>query len=181
MKVLKIIGLMIVTVVLVLVIVGLFLPTNYAVSRSVVISSEASHVHEYVNNLEKWEAWEPWKEADPTIVTTLGEKTFGVGASQSWTGAEGSGSLKFISSSPTEGVAYDLYFDNQSEKCDGAMMYETEENNTKVIWKMSGDMNMPIAGGYLACMMDEMVGPMFERGLDKLKTAVETHQNEIND
>ena len=102
MKIVKWLAIIIVVLVVVFILIGFVLPKNYNVERSVVIRA--------------WDRWTPWQEADPTIVTTFGETTAGVGAS---------GELTFTQCSPETGVVYD------------------------------------------------MVGPMFEQGLDRLKTEVE--------
>jgi len=75
------------------IIVGLFLPSNYMVTRTVEISATPDQIHEYVGDLKRWPEWSPWKKADPTIEFTLGALTEGVGTSQSWTDKSGGGSL----------------------------------------------------------------------------------------
>jgi len=156
------------------VVVGLFLPTSYMVERSIVIDAPPSQIHKYVGDLNNWDAWEPWKEEDPTLVVTHGEKTKGVGASQSWVGESGDGALTFTKDSPIEGIQYDLVFDGGTYVCQSAMIYDPlGDGETKVTWTMIGDMGTPVIGGYFAMMMDSMVGEMFEKGLSNLKNSVE--------
>ena len=116
MKIVKWLAIIIVVLVVVFILIGFVLPKNYNVERSVVIRAEPAAIHTLVGELRAWDRWTPWQEADPTIVTTFGETTAGVGAS---------GELTFTQCSPETGVVYD------------------------------------------------MVGPMFEQGLDRLKTEVE--------
>lgn len=168
------IGVLLVSVIIVVLIGGMFLPTKYSLSRAIDIQAKPEAIHEYVGDLKKWDMWAPWKEEDPEIVTTHGAITSGVGASQSWTDREGGGSLTLTMSSPDRGIEYDLFFDQGKYQCKSAMRYEAlAENMTKVTWSMQGDMNMPVVGGYLALTMDSMIGTMFERGLSKLKVQVE--------
>ncbi len=174
MRILKTLLSTIIVIIVVVVVVGLFLPTSYTVERSIVINAPPSRIHEYVGNLENWNSWEPWGEEDPTIVITHGEKTKGVGASQSWVGESGDGALTFTKDSSTEGIAYDLVFDGGTYVCQSAMVYDPlEEGETKVTWTMSGDMGTPIIGGYFAMIMDAMVGETFDKGLSNLKSTVE--------
>ena len=100
MRILKTLLSTIIVIIVVVVVVGLFLPTSYTVERSIIINAHPSRIHEYVGNLENWNSWEPWREEDPTIVITHGEKTKGVGASQSWVGESGDGALTFTKDSP---------------------------------------------------------------------------------
>ena len=58
-------------------------------------------------------------------------------------------------------------------KCRAAIRYYPADYTTEVKWIMKGNMDMPVFGGYFALMMDSMVGPMFDRGLAKLKQVVE--------
>ena len=43
-----------------LVMVGVAMPTTYAVEKSIVIDANPVEVHAYVGNLRKWPEWAPW-------------------------------------------------------------------------------------------------------------------------
>ncbi len=105
------IGVLLVSATIVFVVGGMILPTQYSLSRVIEIQAKPEAIHEYVGDLKKWDVWAPWKEEDPEIVTTYGEITSGVGASQSWMDNEGGGSLTLTQSSPEQGIEYDLFFD----------------------------------------------------------------------
>ena len=155
-------------------VIGFFLPTKYAVERSVVIDATPEKIHGYVEDLKKWDEWAPWKGEAPSIVVTLGEKTSGVGASQSWVGDSGTGALTITKSSPENGIEYDLLFDGGRYECKSSMKYSRlPDGGTKVTWKMSGDMGRSLTGGYFAILMGSMVGSIFEKGLSNLKSTVE--------
>ncbi len=174
MKILKTLLSVIVVIIIVVVVIGLFLPTSYTVERSIVIDAPPAQIHKYVGDLNQWDAWEPWKEGDPSIIVTRGEKTKGVGASQSWVGDSGDGALTFTKDSADEGIEYDLVFDDGTYVCQSAMIYDPlEDGETKVTWTMAGDMGTPVVGGYFVLMMDSMVGKMFDKGLANLKNTVE--------
>ena len=161
-------------VLIIVVVVGLFLPSSYTVERSITIDADTQQVHEYVGDLEKWDDWTPWKEEDPSIVVTRGDKTSGVGASQYWVGDSGDGALTIIKDSPEEGIEYELMFEGGKYVSQSEMKYEElQDGKTKVIWVMKGDLESPVIGGYFALLMDSMVGEMFDKGLKNLKTKVE--------
>ena len=95
----KKLGLALAVLIVLFIVAGLFLPTQYTVTRTQVIQAKPSAIHVHVNDLTKWDAWAPWKDGDPSLVITQVKKTSGVGASQSWTGKDGNGSLTFTKSS----------------------------------------------------------------------------------
>jgi len=137
------------------------------------INADQQTRHRFVGELKNWPSWTPWQDLDPSVVITLGEKTSGIGASQSWTSHEGGGSLTFTMSSPEKGVKYDLFFGNDVDKGDAAVIYSPINEQTKVTWAMEGEMTMPVIGSYFAAMMDSMAGKMLEQGLEKLKQVAE--------
>ena len=177
MKILRALIAIVVIFIVVIAAVGLLLPSTYTVERSIVIDATPEEVHEYVGNLEKWDDWSPWKEEDPSVVVSLGEKTSGVGASQFWVGDSGTGALTITESSPSEGIKYDLLFDGGTYECTSSMTYgRLQDGRTKVTWEMSGDMGSSVTGGYFAVLMDSMVGNMFDKGLSNLKREVEENK-----
>lgn len=151
--------------------VGFFLPQDYSVEESINISAKPSAVHDLVGDLKRWPEWTPWQEMDPSLKITLGEKTKGVGASESWTGKDGDASLAFTACDEKKGVEYDMKFGETPAK--GGVRYEPIGDTTKVTWWLTGDMQMPVVGGYLALLAPRMIGPAFRDGLTKLKTQVE--------
>ena len=97
-------------------VVGYFLPTNYVIQKNITISSSPERIHEYVGDLSTWQSWTVWKGDDPEIKITVGEKTTGIGANQSWKDKHGGGSLTFTSWSPENGIEYNLFFKEESIK-----------------------------------------------------------------
>ena len=153
--------------------IGLALPSDYHVQRSISVEAPPERIHAFVGDLRRWPDWTPWQAGDPGMRVTYGRLTRGAGARQSWVGESGSGELVFTESSPQTGVRYDLSFDDGALRCKAAMSYKREVDATRVTWSMSGDVGMNIVGRYFALMMDHTAGPMFADGLARLKARVE--------
>ena len=164
--------------VVLVVVVGLATPKDYGVTTSTVIQAPPEKVHVYVGDLKRWPEWAPWHDEDPTIVTTFGPKTTGVGASQSWTSQSGDGELTIIRSSPQTGIAYDMAFlaDGERYPASVTLTYANKGGATEVTWMMEGTwegMMPPVMDGWMKLMTPWILGGSFERGLAKLKAAVE--------
>lgn len=175
-KLLKYSGLSLAALIAVLLLVSFLLPSTFQVERSIVIQASPETIHALVGDLGRWDEWAPWKEEDPTIVVTFGQATTGVGASQTWSGESGDGELTFTRWNPETGIAYDLAFDQGTYRSRGRIIYHPVDgatSATKVTWSMAGEVGLNPIGRYFALMMDSMVGPMFERGLVRLKQAAE--------
>lgn len=160
--------------ILVFVVLGALLSRRYHVARTVVVKAEPARIHPLVEDLKRWEEWTPWRASDPSIVTTFGPITSGVGASQTWTGEDGAGKLTITKSDPQKGVEFDLVFDHGDDvPAKGWIDYTPVAGGTQVEWGLDGSMEMPVVGGYFTLMADMMMGRMFEVGLDTLKKRVE--------
>lgn len=162
----------------VLVILGLLLPTSYEVKRTTNVQAPPAKVHELVGELKRWPEWMPWEEQDPTIVTTLGEKSTGVGASQSWTGKGGGGEVTFTACDATKGIAYDMAFIMGEKRipAEAKIVYVAQGDATEVQWGFTSQlrpMMPPVLAGYMGLIFPRMVGNMFDKGLAKLKTNLE--------
>jgi len=175
-KVIKSLIVLLIIIIVLFIVIGIFLPKNYTVSRSIVIDASPQQIHPYINNLNNWPKWSPWTENDPTLKVTVGDIASGVGASQSWVGKDGDGSLVFTASSLQEGIDYDVEFNQGQFKCKSIFEYVPEGQNTDVIWEMKGKVDTPVIGGYFAAKMDSWVGIEFEKGLQNLKKAVEENK-----
>jgi hypothetical protein len=173
MKVLKILGIGIALIVLLFVGISFFLPDTYHVERTVSIDSPAEQVHRLTSDLQNgWAQWEPWSEADDSVETTYGDVVAGVGAHQFWSSKDGNGTLTFTVCDVTQGIEYDMAFNVDQYLSKGKLRYTATATGTDVTWEMEGGVS-GVSGKYFGYMMDSMVGPMFERGLTNLKTAVE--------
>ena len=93
MKVLKYIFILVLILVIGICIYISTLNGNYDVKQSRTIKAPIEVVFNEVNDYKNWKNWGPWYELDPTIVASFPEVTFGVGASYTWTGADGNGSI----------------------------------------------------------------------------------------
>lgn len=172
-RLLKVIGLLLVILIAVFVIAGLLMSKKFHVSRAVIIERPLEDIHPLVEDLERWPEWTPWQEGDPSIVTQLGDITRGVGATQSWSGESGSGRLEITETSPSRGIAYKVWFEDDSYLCYSRIRYETDEGRTVVHWDFNGTADAPIIGPYFAKMIESVTGTMFDQGLSNLKKLAE--------
>ena len=172
MKALKAFCIIVVLLVVIIAAIGFFLPTDYKITRSVHIETNPTHVSAYIVNLNQWPHWSPWEEGDPSLVVTLGDKTNGVGATQSWQGDSSNGRLE-VTEQTDSSITYVCFFDDDSNSADCKMTYVKAGDGTDVEWTMAGKIDVPVIGGYLVLMLEGMVGRMYDTGLEKLKFAAE--------
>ena len=154
-------------------------PSSYEISRTKTLEAPVDVVYNNVSDYRNWEEWLPWKEEDPTMKISYGEQTKGVGASYSWESEQGPGSMKMAAAVPNESIANELDFGEMGSS-KSAWKFEPVDGGTKVTWGMTAEESpfmmkvfAAMSGGY-----DNMMGPMFERGLEKLDSVTQIQAEE---
>lgn len=156
------------------VLVGLFLPSTFAVRRSIDIAAPADRIYDYVVEPRKWRQWSVWTRRDPQMRIVYSGPPFGMGARWSWESkSEGSGTMEFTRVEPDRRVEYALVFPKFNMRSTGALAIEPMNGVTRVTWTNDGDVGGNPLKHYLAAAMDRIVGPDFEQGLANLKALAE--------
>lgn len=161
---------------------GLMGPGSYDVSRTKTIDASVENVWPYLSSFEKNYEWSPWMEKDPNAEINYEGESGTVGAKYTWSGNEEVGSgeqtitnvvenelvesrLKFLT--PMESEA-DAYIKIQPAEGDGG---------SEVTWGFKGENGFMGRIFGLFMDMDAMIGPNFERGLNKLDSLVMSNPN----
>jgi len=151
-------------------------PTDFRVTRSAIMTAPAAVVFAQVNDLRKWEAWNPWGKMDPTCKMTYNGLAAGVGAGYAWAGngKVGEGRMTITESRPSELIQLKLEFLKPFKANNTAeFIFKTESNQTTVSWSMFGKKNFMFKAMGLFMDTDKMVGKDFEKGLADLKVVAE--------
>ena len=168
------IGLAVVIVVFVIVVATR--PSDYRVSRSATIAAAPSAVFPHVNELKKWEPWNPWGKIDPNMKLTYAGPASGVGASYAWVGNRevGEGRATITEIRVNELVQLKLeFFKPMAGVSTAEFSFKPQGGQTEVIWAMTGKNNFIAKAFCMFMNMDKMIGGQFEKGLADLKSVAE--------
>lgn len=163
---------------LALALISLFMPSKWEVKRSVVIEAPASKVFPYFNILKNWKQWTPWsKETDMTLKWSYEGPDSGPGAVMRWQGSNtSSGEIRVLANEPNRSIRYEYNMGNGSMIAQGEITISTEglsPGQVEVTWHDRGDTGYSVFARLFAGSLDEVVGPIFEKGLAKLKRLAE--------
>ncbi len=154
--------------------VGLFIPSGFAVQRSAEINAAPKKIYDLIVEPKKWQQWSVWAKRDPDMRITYSGPPFGMGAKWAWASkSEGTGSMEFTRVEPDRSVEYLLVFPEYNMRSKGALRLEPAGNATRITWTNTGDVGSNPLKHYLALTMDRIVGPDFEAGLANLKAIAE--------
>ena len=173
---LKIVFIALAVIIAVLGIVVAIQPAEFAVARSAIMSAPPQVVFAQVDDLRKWEGWNPWQKVDPAMKLTFAGPPTGPGASYSWAGNKdvGEGRLTITERRPNDLVRIKLEFMKPFTATNIATFtFKPEGNQTAVTWSMEGHNNYLAKALHLFMNMDSMVGGQFEKGLADMKKVAE--------
>jgi hypothetical protein len=159
-------------VVILVVIGGLILPTNYIVTKELPIPASVSEIHPYIENLDSWGEWTTWKIDDSAGGQNPAQMQSGLGSGHYFIGGAQPGWFVITDNSTSDGFKYDVISEGK-KAANGEISYLENGNGTIVIWSVSGDKSdMPIVGSYLALVMDLWLGAALKQNLVNLKEEI---------
>jgi hypothetical protein len=158
MRILKWAGGVIIVLVVLLAVVGFFLPATFTVVRSAEIAAPPDKVYALVADPRSWKQWSAWNRRDPQMLIEYGGPPAGMGAKWTW---------------KSKRVAFDLYFPDFGTTSKGELRFEPLSAGTRVTWTMNGDMGRNPLYHWFALGADSMVGKDFAEGLAGLKAVAE--------
>ena len=173
---LKIILLALAVVIVAFAVVVAMQPAEFRVARSTTMSAPPQVIFAQVDDLRKWETWNPWQKKDPAMKLNFAGPAAGPGASYAWVGNKdvGEGRLTIIESRPNDLVRIKLEFMKPFAATNIATFtFKPEGNQSAVTWSMEGKNNYFAKALHLVMNMDRMVGGEFEKGLADMKKVAE--------
>ncbi|MFC3095844.1 polyketide cyclase [Alteromonas sediminis] len=157
-----------------LLLVGLLLPSEYKVTRSIVVDAAAADVYEQVVDLKKWQSWGVWFKRDPNMQVTYSGPEKAIGMKSVWQSeTQGNGEMEITDLHFNKEVVYDLYFPDMDMRSEGRVTITETDTGVTVEWSDKGDVGSNPINRYFVLFIDSMLGPDFEDGLNNLKTIVE--------
>lgn len=156
------------------VVTSFFISKDYSVERTIVINAEPSEIYPYIVDLKEWSKWGVWFKRDPNMELNFSGPDRAIGMRSEWkSDTEGNGEMEITKLEHNRRVLYRLYFPDYDMGSTGAFEIRPTSNGSVVTWRDEGSVDNNPINRYFALMMDGMIGPDFEMGLENLKTLAE--------
>jgi hypothetical protein len=163
--------------VVILLLIGLFLPggDHGHVERSIIIERPSSHVFDALNSFKRFNEWSPWAKKDTAASYTYSGPEIGQGAQLAFSGNEkmGTGHWEILESTPTSLVKMNQVIDNGRI---ATIVFDVVPSDlgVKVTWSYDTELGINpierVKGQYL----DSSIGGDFQYGLMRLKALLES-------
>ncbi len=151
-------------------------PSSFRYSRSLLIAAPPEVLFEQVNDLRKFQDWNPWAKVDPSAVITYAGPATGVDSAYTWSGNKevGEGTMTIIETQSGSLVRARMDFRKPFAAVNLVdFTFVPEGNQTLVTWSMYGP--SPFIGKAIGFFIDcdKMCGGQFTKGLQTLKSLTE--------
>lgn len=178
-KWIKRIVIMIFGIIMLLLIIGLFLPTKFQIERKIEISANKDSIFNYIKYLKNQNSFNVWAQMDPKMKQKFNGTDGQVGFVSSWESKNkqvGIGSQTITKITPGKRIDSHLKFIVPFENENDAFMEvkKIASKKTQVSWGLYGKMPYPINVFTLFFDMDEALGKDLEGGLKNLKQQMES-------
>lgn len=182
MKAIKIILGVFVLIAMVIIIIGLFLPSQLNVARTIIINAPDSLIHPLVNNFRNWSNWTAWAKQDMNMVSTYEGPETGAGSIYKWSGNEavGKGIITMTQSDTHKGVWYDMSMEDGKFLSKGSITYDPMGDSTEVTWSYQADTGGNLIFKYVMVFFKPYIEHDFDAGLQGLKILVESDSSSAN-
>ena len=178
MKILKTVGIIVLSFLIVIFIASMAVSTEANYEASINVEAPIAIVWENVNSHADLDKWNPWSGKDPDMKVTRPEQDGVVGATQSWDSENpdvGKGLQTIRTLEAPHLIETDLKFltPYESEAIAFVRLEAVDSTTTTVTWGFESEMPRPFNLMSLFVSMDEMIGPDYQSGLQKLKALCE--------
>lgn len=176
-KTLALVGLVLLLAVGALVVYASTKPDVFRIERSVTIAAAPEKIHPLINDMQRFNTWNPFNKKDPAMKTRYHGPAAGPGAAYDFDGDSnvGKGSIRIVEPPAADAVAMQLDM-LAPMKASNQIVFRLQPEGaggTRVTWSMQG--TTPLVGKVLHTVfdMDKMIGKDFDTGLADLKALAE--------
>jgi len=169
-------------IILLILIIPMFMSSNYHVERSIEIEKPVDLVYKTVTNFKTWSQWDAWTKLDPNASHTYSDEMGVVGSFHHWNGNDKMGEGKMVIDELVENTSMKstiTFMRPWESSSDIGMTFTETENGTNVSWTMSGE--NPYLMRYMNGMIETGIAKDYEEGLANLKALVEKMEPEMTE
>jgi hypothetical protein len=167
------------SIILLLVVIGMLLPSSYHVERSIQIKNTSKIIFPYLNNLQKWGSWTSLNVTkDYSLEQEFSGSNQGIGSELSYKGDKlGKGNIKIIDNELDDHVSFLLLINNRFNTDGNIKIESISEMDSKVTISLDGNVGFHLPNRYIILMMNNIAGSLFEESLNRLKMVVEAKKS----
>lgn len=167
------------SIILLLIVIGVILPSSYHVERSVTVNKPAKLIFPYLNNIQKWPAWTSLNQnKDYSLEQQFYGPNQGIGSGMTYRGDKlGKGKIEIVDNELNDHVSYSLLINNRFQTQGNIQIIDISDSSSQVTISLDGDVGFHLPNRYIILMMDNIAGSLFQESLNHLKLIAESKKS----
>ena len=166
---------------LALIILGLILPSNYSIDRSVTIDAPPEEIYASISDFKRWPEWVRFQAPGSQEETkfSFSGAASGTGSVLHWNsedGAIGVGTFTMTEANPAKGISYAVSVESSKFEGTGSIHFQSVEAGTLVTWHDEGQLP-PVTGGLLSWIYEAGTSARIEDDLARMKNMLESPED----
>ncbi len=154
--------------------VGVVLPSEYRVERSIEVNAPPSQIYPMLVDLKKWQQWSSWGQLDPATIYSYDGPDRAIGMRVQWqSDVLGIGSIVIDSLQFNRKLTYSINNVTDGIKATGEIRLETVDDKTRITWISQGDVGLSIIDRYKLLTFDDKLSRGIDVGLENIKVLAE--------
>ncbi|HRP01745.1 MAG TPA: hypothetical protein PLE30_03760 [Candidatus Kapabacteria bacterium] len=175
MKVVKYILIFATSILAIIILISLFLPSKYKIEREIIIDSNFATIEDYIIDLRKWEDWSYMStKKDTSMTISYQQNNLGPYSSAKWKSKfMGAGVLRIFNYKPNKSIDYEIIINDDEHRINGTFFLDSLNNGIRVKWVDYGELGFNPAARVFGMLMEKYMGRDQESSLLDLKLAIE--------
>lgn len=167
------------SIILLLIVIGVILPSSYHVERSVTVNKPGKLIFPYLNNIQKWPAWTSLNQnKDYSLEQQFYGPNQGIGSGMTYRGDKlGKGKIEIVDNELNDHVSYSLLINNRFQTQGNIQIIDISDSSSQVTISLDGDVGFHLPNRYIILMMDNIAGSLFQESLNHLKLIAESKKS----
>lgn len=179
MQSLKRISIAVASILLLVFLIGYWLPGAWHAERSVLVRAPLPTVFAYLNSPKNWGEWVVSYQQQPDQAFEYSGPVAGVGATSRWHNEHGRSVMKIMHTEANERIEYRVLLDGGESSVEGELILlpvtgqAGTDKATRVVWRAAGAVGRNPVQRYFALVLGNKIGGDFETSLQRLKEKLE--------
>jgi uncharacterized protein YndB with AHSA1/START domain len=149
------------------------LPKTVHIERSALVSASPEAVFTALASPTAFHQFNPFRDLHADLKGTMTGPPSGVGSVYAWASSGGNGSQTIVSMQPNAQIKMQLELGMRGRPIQSFLIVPTS-GGTKVTWVQDADLGYNPVARIIGTTLDNKLGPVYERGLQKLSQMLVT-------
>lgn len=175
MKIVKYILIISASILGIIIVGGLLLPSQYEIERSIIIKGSIEYIENNIIDLRKWDEWSFMSsKKDTSLKMYYQQNNIGPYSSAKWKSKYmGEGIFRIYEYKPKAIINYEMIIKDNDHKINGTFIIDSTENGVRIKWLDYGELGYNPLERIFGLFMGNYLGQDQENSLKELKKIIE--------